>query len=211
MYLAKIRTYRYNQIYLIIPPEVFHPGFFFSTKLLVSFISKMNLHEKSFLELGAGSGLIAIYAAKKNAKVTAIDINPVAVKYLELNSSKNNVQLQIIESDIFSNVEKQQFDIIVINPPYYKNDPKTYKDYAWFCGKDGAYFRCLFESLDNYIHNASQVLMILSEDCDLEMISALAVKNNFTMDCIFRKKNIMEENMIFKIEQMHKAVGDNSF
>lgn len=200
-YLAKTRNYRYKNIDLIIPPEVFHPGFFFSTKLLISYISLMKMEGKTFLELGAGSGLIAIYAAKKNAKVTAIDINPVAVKYLELNSNKNNVQLQIIESDMFLNVEKQQFDIIVINPPYYKREPISYKDYAWYCGEGGAYFHRLFESLDNYIHKASQVLMILSEDVDLEMIKAIASKNKFTLDCIFKKKNIMEENMIYKIEQ----------
>lgn len=200
-YLAKTRSYRYKNITLIIPPEVFHPGFFFSTKLLISYISLMRIEGKTFLELGAGSGLIAIYAAKKNAKVTAIDINPVAVKYLELNSNKNNVQLQIIESDMFLNVEKQQFDIIVINPPYYKRDPISYKDYAWYCGEGGIYFHSLFESLGNYIHKTSQVLMILSEDGDLEMIKAIAFKNKFKLDCIFKKKNIMEENMIFKIEQ----------
>ena len=43
---------------------------------------KLPLHGKIFLELGAGNGLISIYAAKKGAKVTATDINPVAVEFL---------------------------------------------------------------------------------------------------------------------------------
>ena len=85
-YLSATKCYQYKGIKLIIPPEVFHPGFFFSTKLLLQYINQFSLQQKTFLELGAGSGLIAIYAAKKNAMVTATDINPVAVEYLKKNS-----------------------------------------------------------------------------------------------------------------------------
>jgi release factor glutamine methyltransferase len=95
-YLSTTKSYQYKGIKLIIPPEVFHPGFFFSTKLLLRYINQFFLQQKTFLELGAGSGLIAIYAAKKNAIVTATDINPVAIEYLKKNSDVNNVSITII-------------------------------------------------------------------------------------------------------------------
>src|SRR5689334_11980445 len=82
-YLSTTRQYQYNGIKLMIPPEVFHPGFFFSTKLLLKCFDQYILKEKTFLELGAGSGLIAIAAGKKGADVTATDINPIAVDYLK--------------------------------------------------------------------------------------------------------------------------------
>src|SRR6185436_12360858 len=85
-YLSKTRKFRYENIELIIPPEVFHPGFFFSTKLLIRYIKKLEIEKKTFLELGAGSGLISMVAAKRKALVTAIDINPIAVDYLKANS-----------------------------------------------------------------------------------------------------------------------------
>src|SRR5436190_4609705 len=85
-YLSKKRTYTYENIKLQVPPEVFHPGFFTSTQFLLQYIRKLNLGGKSFLELGAGNGFISIYAAKQDAKVTASDINPVAVEFLNLNS-----------------------------------------------------------------------------------------------------------------------------
>ena len=36
-----------------------------------------------------------------------------------------NVNINLIESDLFKNIPKQQFDFIVINPPYYQKDPET--------------------------------------------------------------------------------------
>lgn len=193
--------YRYKDIQLAIAPEVFHPGFFFSTKLLLQYISKLSLHKKNFLELGCGSGLISMAAAKKGAKVTATDINEVAVDFLKRNSRQNKVELQIIQSDLFQDIPRQQFDIVAINPPYYKKLPVTIKDHAWFCGENGEYFSTLFDSLGNYIHQDTEVLMVLFESCDMEMINGFAAKNGFVLNCVYSKKNILEKNFIFKIEK----------
>ena len=119
-YLAKKRVYRYKDIVLEIPPGIFHPGFFFSTQLLLQCIASFTLQGIKILELGAGSGLISIFAAKKGAKVTATDINPVAVEFLKKNCEKNRVEFEIIQSDLFSDIPGQQFHIIAINPPFYK-------------------------------------------------------------------------------------------
>ncbi|MEI9943397.1 MAG: 50S ribosomal protein L11 methyltransferase [Chitinophagaceae bacterium] len=88
-YLSKKRIYRYGDIRLEVPPEVFSPWFFFRvTQLLLQSILRLPLKHKQFAELGAGSGLIAILAAKEGADVWATDINPVALQYLQSNSSK---------------------------------------------------------------------------------------------------------------------------
>ena len=143
-YLSKTRGYRYKDIRLDIPPQVFHPRFFFSTKLLLQYITKLPLNKKNFLELGCGSGLISIAAAKKGAKVTATDINSMAVEYMEKNSRQNSVGMEIIRSDLFQSIPKQEFDIIAINPPYYKKQPLTEQDHAWFCGVNGEYFSATY-------------------------------------------------------------------
>jgi release factor glutamine methyltransferase len=199
-YLSKTRRCRYKGISLMIPPEVFHPGFFFTTKLLLEYINQLPLKEKTFLELGAGSGLISIFAAKKKANVTATDINGVAIEWLKKNSLANNACMQVIHSDLFQNISRQRFDIIAINPPFYKKDPVTVKDYAWYCGKNGEYFHGLFNSLANYIHNTSIVLMILSDGCDLEMINHSAANYGFHLNIVYSKQNLLETNFIFRIE-----------
>ncbi|MBS1597814.1 MAG: methyltransferase [Bacteroidetes bacterium] len=200
-YLSKTRTYVYKDIVLSIPREVFHPGFFFSTKLLLRYISQLPLKQKSFLELGAGSGLISIFAAKKEAIVTATDINPVAIEFLEINRQFNHVDVEIIHADLFDQVPVKEFDIIAINPPYYKKKPASYAEYAWCCGEHGEYFDRLFKRLRKYMHDRSSVLMILCDGCDIDMIHSMADLEQFDMNCVFEKKNLLENNFIFKITQ----------
>lgn len=200
-YLSKIRIYKYEDIQLEISPHVFHPGFFFSTKLLLKYIKQLPLRGQRFLEPGCGSGLISIYAAGKGAIVTATDINPVAIEFLQKNSRMNQVGLTIIHSDLFRNIPIQQFDIIAINPPYYKKQPQTFRDYAWHCGENGEYFETLFNELKNYIHRGSEVYMVLFDGCDIEMIENLAAENEFNLHCVLTHENLLEKNSIFKIER----------
>ena len=191
--------YRYGNIRLEIPPQVFHPGFFFSTGLLLRYILTLPLQGKRFLELGAGSGLISIQAAKKEAIVTATDINPIAIECLRRNCEQNNVKTEIILSDLFADIPEQSFDIIAINPPYYKKQPQTMAEHAWYCGEKGQYFEQLFATLGKYMHKDSIVLMVLSEDCDIPMISELASCYNFSMQKKLTKSSAWEHLYIYQI------------
>jgi release factor glutamine methyltransferase len=198
-YLAKERPYSFRSIHLRIPPQVFHPGFFFSTRLLLKYTLGLNLTGKTILELGAGSGLISIAAARAGAIVTATDINPVAVRYLAMNAKANRVDLDIIESDLFKKIPQQSFGMIVINPPYYLKKPVSDLDYAWYCGENGEYFRDLFASIGNYISKNTVILMILCEGCDREMIQAIARESGFLFTCVKTAQNLIEKNFIYQI------------
>ena len=199
-YLSKKRKFTLGNIKLEIPPEVFHPGFFTSTQFLLQSVKKLSVRGKAFLELGAGNGLISIYAAKQDAKVTATDINPVAVEYLRINSSQNKTLINVILSDLFESISPQAFDIIAINPPYYKKDPQTLIDHAWYCGENGEFFFDLFNQLPAYIHRKSEVIMVLCEGCDMKMIEGAARQNGFKLNCVETKQGLIEKNFIYKIE-----------
>jgi release factor glutamine methyltransferase len=199
-YLSKTRRYRYKNISLQVPSSVFHPGFFFSTHFLLDQIKRGQLQNKKLLEPGAGSGLISIYAAQRGAMVTATDINPVAVEYLKENSRENHVQIDALRSDLFDDIPPQLFDIIAINPPYYKKDPGSFSDYAWNCGSNGEYFKKLFFQLKNYIHADTKILMVLCDACDLEMIKEMSGENGYSMELVCSKKNMIEKKFIYSIE-----------
>ena len=198
-YLSKTRTYQYEDIRLEVAPEVFHPGFFFSTHVLLKYIRKLPLEGKLFLELGCGSGLISIYAAKKGASVTATDINKIALQFLAKNSRFNNTALRIIESDLFRDIPGQPFDIIAINPPFYKKQPRTARDYAWHCGENGEFFESLFRDLGMYIHSRTEVCMVLFDGCDIEMIHNRASESGFELLCKHTHVNLLEKHFIFNI------------
>ena len=204
-YLTKSRVYFYRGVKISVTAGVFHPGFFTSTKMLWRQIRKLAIEGKSLIELGAGSGLISVSAAKQGARVTSTDINQAAIRCLEINRLQNEVELNIIRSDLFRNIPKQNFDIIAINPPYYKKTPQSMADYAWFCGENVEYFEQLFNDLGDYIHHNSTVLMVLCDGCDLDMIMALASRHGFLCNCVLSQQNLLETNFIFKIERAHES------
>ena len=199
VYTRKEREFSYNNISVKVLPGVFHPGLFFSSKVILNFVDTLNLKSKTFLELGAGTGIISILAAKKGATVFASDISNKAVENVKLNAAGNNVQITIFSSDLFKSIPAMQFDYIIINPPYYSRDPRQDEEYAWFCGSNFEYFNSLFNSLSNYIGKDSKVFMILSEVCDIQKIKSIGMENEFVWKVKIKDKFWGEENYIFEI------------
>ncbi|WP_462252453.1 methyltransferase [Ekhidna sp.] len=198
-YLRKPRYYAFNNIKVRVIPGVFHPGLFFSTKVLLGYIEEQNLTKMSVLELGAGSGLISIFCANKGAFVTASDINVAALAELKVNAKRNDADIQIKESDLFDQLNIEDFDLIIINPPYYPNNPRSVEEHAWYCGEEFEYFKKLFFQLKAFNAEKTQVLMILSEDCHIEKIKSIAKQESLIMNIVHRKKVGGEENLIYRI------------
>ncbi len=200
-YYKKPRAYSYKGITTIVHPDVFPPHLTLSTKILLDYISEIDLSQKTFLELGCGSGIISLYASQKGAKVTASDINTTALEYLTKASQTNHLSIDCVHSDLFENIIQKQFDYILINPPYYPKSPESIKQQAWFCGEDFEYFESLFKQLPKYLSEKNTTYMILSEDCELEKIKSIALKNNTIMEVIFETKKLGEKNFIFSVYQ----------
>jgi len=199
IYLAKARKYSYKNISVWVEPTVFPPFITISTKLLLEFVETLSLKDKTFLELGCGCGIISILAAQKGAKVTSTDINQTALDALQENAAGNNISLEILHSDLFENMQDRSFNFIVINPPYYPKSPKNIAENAWFCGENFEYFEKLFVGLRAFLHLENQTFMILSEDCEIEKIKAIALKNEMAFECVSEQKVLSEKNYIFRI------------
>ena len=106
-----------NQNVLIPRPE---------TEELVDWIikSSTNFQNLSALDIGTGSGCIAIALAKnlKKSSVSALDISIEALKIAVINAEKNNVNVNFIHKSILETTDiTTKFDIIVSNPPYVRN------------------------------------------------------------------------------------------
>jgi release factor glutamine methyltransferase len=198
-YLSVERRYAYKGIRLLVPQGVFHPGFFASTKMLLRWISRQPLENRSFLELGAGSGLISVFAARKGAAVTATDINPEAISCLEANRLRNGVSMTIVHADLFEGVPVQAFDIIAVNPPYYRKQPISYAERAWYCGVNGEYFAGFFRNLRTYTHQRSSIWMVLSDACDMDLIRRLAGQQGWVLQEAYARRNLLERHVIYTI------------
>src|SRR5437870_1701983 len=79
-YIQKDRQYSYKGLHLKIFKDVFHPGPFRSTKIFAEWLEAKQLVGLKVLELGCGSGMLSLVAARKGAIAYAVDINQKAIE-----------------------------------------------------------------------------------------------------------------------------------
>lgn len=133
-------------------PAVLIPRF--DTETLVEYlISEIGDKKIRFLDIGTGSGCIAISILKNCPNTTAVlaDISDGALNTAKDNAKKNNVseKCEFLKLDILNECPKDSFDLIVSNPPYIRTDvveslEKQVKDFepdiALCGGEDGLVF-----------------------------------------------------------------------
>ena len=98
----------------------------FETELLVEktilYIKTIFKKQINILDIGTGSGCIAIFLKKEtNCNVVASDISLDALEVAKANALNNEVDIEFIRSDVFSNINGK-FDVIISNPPYIAYD-----------------------------------------------------------------------------------------
>ncbi len=126
---------------------------------------------KRVLDMGTGSGIIAIECAKQGAKVVAVDIDEDAVKRLKNIVAEKNLNIQVVQSNLFENVDGK-YDTIIFNPPYLPGDAENIKDLQWAGGGehgDEIILRFLDEA-ENYLDEDGVIYIILSSFNRLDLV-----------------------------------------
>lgn len=208
-YLRKERSYSYSGTKVRVPDGVFHPGLFHSTKFLIEYMLEQELYGKTILELGCGSGLISVIAAKHGAVVTASDVNMRAVKAARLNANSNGVEINVIHSDLFENIPRKMFNFIFINPPYYRGQPKDESEMAWFAGKDLEYFKRMFAQLSEYFQSDSVVIMSQTLESPMKAILSIGESHNLSFELVREKAVLFDgTDFLFKISKKDGSKPD---
>lgn len=164
------------------------------TEILVEEVIKIakKSNAKNILDLCTGSGAIAISIAKylPESKITAIDVSNNALKVAKKNAVNNEVENQItfVNSDIFTNLNNQKYDIIVSNPPYIKSnmiedlDEEVKKEpyIALDGGEDGLYFykKIVKESYE-YLKYRGYLCMEIGFDQKIDVIELIENEEKF--------------------------------
>ncbi|MER6012425.1 HemK2/MTQ2 family protein methyltransferase [Streptomyces bluensis] len=121
------------------------------------------------LDLGTGSGVLAVEAARLGARVTAVDISWLAVAVARLNAFRNRQTMRVRHGDLVSAVPGRRFDLVVANPPYVPSPggaPLRGPARAWNAGADG---RLLLDRICDtapaVMRSGGTLLMVHSELC----------------------------------------------
>lgn len=206
-YIRKKQTFQYAGMRLEVPAGVFHPGVFFSSPIFANFLQSIDFQDKKVLDVGTGSGFLALVAAQKGAQVTALDIHPLAVQTAADNAHTNGFttpNFKVIQSDLFEQLPPQAFDFILVNPPYYPQKAQNFAEHAFFAGENLDYFYRFFTQLTAYLHPETaqtRVWMIVSEDCNIPKIAEIAQKEGYSLQPIFEKKKWGERFFILEVDK----------
>jgi methylase of polypeptide subunit release factors len=185
-------------IQLVVPPTVFHPRFFGSSRIFADYLLTLDLAGKRFLDLGTGSGIIGLVSSRAGATVTAVDVNARAVECAGRNAARAGLRLDCRVSDLFSAVRGEQFDIVAWNPPFFPKPAKNVAEAALFAGENHSTIRRFAAEVRRYLAPGGRVFLILSEDLDLVPWREIFGTANFRLMTRFEQCWVGEKMMVIE-------------
>lgn len=173
---------------------------------VVEYTKDLNKDKIKILDLGCGSGAIGLTLKSilKDSEVTLVDISKEALEVAKLNANNLNLDVTFIESDWFSNVKLEKYDIIVSNPPYIRTDEEIEEivknnepSLALYGGVDGLdCYRKILANIKPYLNNKFLIAFEIGESQKEEIYD---IVNKYLKDIeITCKKDLYGRNrMIF--------------
>lgn len=184
------------------------------TEELVELVQK-NIDENSkVLDIGTGSGAIAISLQKlTGAKVSAVDVSKKALSVAKRNARSLDVKVEFKSSNLFEKLDGRVFDVIVSNPPYvseneFKTLEKDVKDFepklALVAKNDGLeIYERIIKQAQNHLSCGGKVFFEVGH-LQAEKVKSLLEKDfeNITM-----KKDLEGKNrIVFAVKKGEKNV-----
>ncbi len=119
------RLERVHGMPFVVTPSVFNPKVPRTGEFLASQIdSRLVPRDCEVLDMGTGSGICAVFAAKHARRVVAVDINLAAVRCAGINALLNHVEhkIDLRHGDLFAPVLEERFDLVLFNPPFVQGE-----------------------------------------------------------------------------------------
>lgn len=125
---------RVHGVPVFVAPSVFNPkrlrtGEYFASRLDASMVAS----DAEVLDMGTGSGVCALFAARHARRVVAIDVNAAAARCARINTLLNHLEsrIEVRHGDLFEPAAGERFDLILFNPPFVIGEPRNDRDRAW--------------------------------------------------------------------------------
>jgi release factor glutamine methyltransferase len=157
---------------LLLDHTVFDPRLHFTSRFFAEYLRRATVVPNGgrVLDLGTGSGLLAISAALAGAgHVTAVDLNQAAVLVARLNAAQYGLggKLKVEQGDMFEPVRGERFDLIICNPPYLRGVPTSQGTLAYMAGDDFQWLRRFADHAAEHLAPGGRCLLVLADSTDL--------------------------------------------
>jgi len=150
----------------------------------------------AFLEIGTGTGFVALHAAKV-APAVATDVSPDSVRCARRNAIANRLPLAVVRADLFGGI-RGSFDVIALNPPYLVEPiGGDWESRAWQGGATGedSILRFL-EGLAGHLHADGRAYLLVPERRE----RSLAVANgDFRVSCVATLPLFFEKLLVLEL------------
>lgn len=162
-----------------------------------SFLFAENLHVASgevVLDLGTGSGILAVLAAQKASRVVAVDLNPYAVGCAKANAKLNGARgVDFFQGDLFTALrDGVRFDLVLFNAPYLPSEAGEAESWigrSWAGGADGRLVVDRFISeVRAYLQPNGRVLLMQSTLTGVETTIQAFAKSDLKATVIAEQK-----------------------
>ncbi|MFH9725999.1 HemK2/MTQ2 family protein methyltransferase [Streptomyces sp. NPDC017254] len=112
------------------------------TGLLASHVRREELRPGArSLDLCTGTGVLAVVAARRGARATAVDISRAAITVARINARLHHCRIRVLRGDLDAPVPHERFDLVTVNPPYVpcqdEAAPSRGARRSWDAGTDG--------------------------------------------------------------------------
>lgn len=150
-------------------------------ELTLKEIKKMNLANPKILDLCTGSGAIGLTLKSllPSSEVTLSDISKDALMVANKNKNELNLDVNIIESDLFKNIQGK-FDVIISNPPYVMTNETLPKDVlyephlALYSGPKGIdHIEEIFKNIKSHLNNKYLIALEINEKSETDIINLI--------------------------------------
>ena len=198
-----IRTVPAAGFRLTVRPTVFHPRFFISSERFAQFIDGLDLAGKRVLDVGTGSGILALAAARAGAEsVIAADINPNAALNAAENAHANGFagRVTALCSNLLTALAPRPlFDVILSSPPKHAGEPRNLADLGWHAGAKYRYISALFDQSRERLKPGGRMYVMVSSDSDLDLFGRLIERAGFRARQVHEHSLYIESMIIYEL------------
>src|SRR2546423_2906735 len=188
---------------LTVRPTVFHPKFFISSEKFAEFIDTLDLTGKRVAEIGTGTGILALAAARAGAKlVVATDINPNASLSANENARANGLGDRVtgVCTNLMSAIAPRPlFDVILSSPPKPAGGPKKLPDRGWHSCPAYRDVIALFDQARERLKPDGRIYVMVSSDTDLDLFSSLIDRAGFEARKVREHSLVVESLIIYEL------------